>query len=264
MYTRSAIYLPAKDGEIVSVRTWLEGVQIADSETSPEEAVEAVPRRRDKSVPCTPLRRPHFQDQYTELSPTDTVFSHDSIFDALQHTPSSPASPRPGGRTIDYAETDASSVCGDEDDMCVADTVPLEQAYLPTPPASVDSYEPQTDEENALEPSTTDLLIPESNLVPPDTPRIHHLVSCLQCVLAGLSCTRRTPVCSRCNRTGDGAMCLLQRRRMRNEMSDGHGNVNRMPVLLKLWGCDEALHKRKVALAEQVYLPDCKCQRTLC
>jgi len=47
-------------------------------------------------------------------------------------------------------------------------------------------------------------------------------------------------------------MCLLQRRRMRSEMVDGQGNFNRMPVLLKIWGCDEAVHRRKVELAGEV------------
>jgi hypothetical protein len=257
-----ARYLQAGDGETASVRTWLEGVHIADGQSSPVEGFEAVPQRREKSVPCTPLRRPNLQDHYAELSPTDTAFSQDSIFDAFRCTPSSPTSPVPGGRKVQYAETDASSVCSEKDDVCLTDTVTHKYPYLPTPPASVHSYEPPTDEEDALEPNPPDLLIPDSKLIPPDTPRIHHLVSCLQCVLAGLPCTRRTPACSRCERNGHGEMCLLQRRRMRKEMSNGQGNFNRMPVLLKLWGCDEALHERKVALAEEVGFHSRHCQCT--
>jgi hypothetical protein len=244
--------LSVNNEDTASVRTWLQGIQIAHGESALGDAVESPSQDCDESIPCTPLRKPQLHEQYIELSPSDTTFSRDSIFDSPQQTPAQSKSARYAACKAKYAETDASSIYGEDDKTNLIDVIPHKLVLPSSPPASINSYDPPSDNEDALEayPATLSPQVPEITSL--DAPRIHHLVSCLQCVFAGLRCNRRTPACSRCKRSGESEMCLLQRRRIRSEMIDGCGTLNRIPVLLKVWGCDETVHQRKVELAEEV------------
>jgi hypothetical protein len=77
------------------------------------------------------------------------------------------------------------------------------------------------------------------------------ILSCYQCVMAGLPCSRSYPACSRCERAGNADTCLLFRRKLVGESTREIG-FNITPTLLLVEGEDEGVRKRKVALLQEV------------
>ena len=93
-------------------------------------------------------------------------------------------------------------------------------------------------------------------LIDPDEPRITRITSCTQCTVADLKCSRGVPSCSRCNRKGQGSLCLLQRARYMEELDE---ELPCSPtVLLRLKEDDEWIWQQKVKLSKEV----CVCSLT--
>lgn len=260
--------LRVEDDETTSVRTWLEDVQIVDGEVEPGRVTERQTQSGSKkSAPYTPPRRPQLVDKYEEVSPTDTTFSHGSVFSSSHSTPASPLSPISPthiNSKAQYPETDASSICGGEVEGIARNkdsTGLLLPQVVPhgSRPASLNSYDPPSKDEDVhlaeslLDAQNGAVAAPiESIAFTQDTPWLTWITSCLQCTLAGLPCSRTPPACSRCQRNGYGEICLLQRRRTRREMVNGNGMLNTAPVLLTLHGSDETVYTRKVELTKEV------------
>jgi hypothetical protein len=72
---------------------------------------------------------------------------------------------------------------------------------------------------------------------------------CLQCVVKGLPCDRAWPHCSRCSRSGDAAVCLLQRPRCSSQDESIEG-----PLVYALLHTseDDTEWAAKVVIEEQV------------
>src|SRR3954466_14152173 len=80
-----------EEGEDVGrITKWLEASTIEDFEGEIKQQIARV-------VPATPPRQPLLQELHDEISPTDTSFSCESIFDipGKYHAPSSPCPRRP-------------------------------------------------------------------------------------------------------------------------------------------------------------------------
>lgn len=86
--------------------------------------------------------------------------------------------------------------------------------------------------------------------IDPNKPRITQINSCTQCTVADLKCSRSVPSCSRCNRKGQGSLCLLQRARYRGELDSDLPCSS--TVLLKLKDDDESIWQQKVNLSKEV------------
>jgi hypothetical protein len=246
---------------VKAVAKWLREVRIADIE---EELVEIA---EDKLIPYTPIRGLQLRRKYEEISPTDTNFSDNTVFDAAELPPPSPQSPSPAinlGR-IAYPETEASSISDDDNDNQVpakvkstglltpADTAVIEQQdddclsiYSQNPPSTAEA-------ELCDKPTPFSISVP---LPPSPTgePQLIFLTSCLQCTLANLPCTRTLPSCSRCIRNGHGSMCLLHRKRTTAEVLDLHPTDVHYstPVLLKTWDTDERVWEAKLRLSDRL------------
>ncbi|KAJ4353137.1 hypothetical protein N0V95_003609 [Ascochyta clinopodiicola] len=91
-------------------------------------------------------------------------------------------------------------------------------------------------------------------LIDRDGPRITWITSCTQCILADLPCSRTTPCCSRCKRNGQANVCLLHRRKFREEVDSSEAEAYTTLVLLKLQGEDESHWREKLRLAREVHL----------
>ena len=86
--------------------------------------------------------------------------------------------------------------------------------------------------------------------IDPNKPRITRITSCTQCTVADLKCSRGVPSCSRCDRKGEGSLCLLQRARYTEEIESAlPGSPT---VLLKLKDDDELMWQQKVMLNKEV------------
>lgn len=235
------------------VAGWLEEVGPEDGDGDSTEA-----QKEEKLIPCTPLRHPQLLVEYDENSPT-TSFSYESVFDSPGATPTEGGPTSAKNRHHSYAETNASSIhddvnpCdGEEDLQCLVlpdDALDDEQS------ASLASYDPPS----AIN-SSSHLTIHSTNLAlfsvsphfDPHKPRLIWITSCLQCTLAGLPCSRSSPACSRCMRSGRSKLCLLHRRRTREEMVNGDSLLNTTPILLKAHGDDETVWQQKIRLAQEV------------
>jgi hypothetical protein len=253
------------NAETAGVRTWLADVHTAAGELESCQAIESKIQYESESKspsPCTPLRRRQLVCRYEEVSPTDTTFSCDSIFDSPPVSPTSPVSALPCDYEEEYAKSESSSECDGEGEIISAKEETINLLSPPTAnfsasrPVSLNSYDPPseaeyTDHAEHTHDSQNDTLAAEV-VLPNDIPQLTFLTSCLQCTLANLPCCRTSPNCKRCQRNGQGSLCLLQRRRTRSEMVNGKGHYNTTPVLLRLHGSDDALFERKVALAEEV------------
>jgi hypothetical protein len=86
--------------------------------------------------------------------------------------------------------------------------------------------------------------------IDPNEPRITRITSCTQCTVADLKCSRGVPSCSRCNRKGQGSLCLLQRGRYMEELDEDL--LCSPTVLLKLKDDDEWTWQQKVKLSKEV------------
>jgi hypothetical protein len=185
---------------------------------------------QEKVEPVTPLRRQYIQHQLCdELSPTDTTFSGTSGFDKSQRcnvldTPS---------REVRCYDNVSDTACEDEEEesrkpirqlkfnpdivktaSSSCDQVselkhePVHDAYVssphgPTKPASLTSCDP----DSKVEANTR-----------PTEPRFTIILSCLQCTLSSLPCSRTLPACKRCARGTSPSTCIMLRRRYDEEM----------------------------------------------
>lgn len=87
---------------------------------------------------------------------------------------------------------------------------------------------------------------------PPTGPQLVFITDCYQCLLAGLPCSRTLTCCSRCKRSEQRDLCLLQRRKLQHEMVPGDAIRNTTPVLLLLEKVDETIWKKKLELLSEL------------
>ncbi|CAI6333470.1 unnamed protein product [Periconia digitata] len=195
--------------------------------------------------PVTPPRDSALINRFVEVSPTDTTFSENknAIFD-------SPQSIREiysvgSARHNKYAETDASSV--DE-----TDNSSFKDGHDEINDVDSTSHQPTSTvisaRKNIQQPN--DRL--ETTRTVPSTLNRVCVLSCLQCAMKDLPCSRTTPSCQRCNRNDTAESCLLQRRRTADEMLSRDRNFCRTPVLLFQDGETENGWAKKVALQTQL------------
>ena len=194
------------------------------------------------SRPQTPLRslqRPISTGP--EPSPTNTNFTDQSIFDKPEEVSSTP--------DLDD-DDDAGSVSSVEAPTTVfhyKDYHQDKKALLVGSPSvnSLNSIEPPSDLEEEERVVQAPIRIPASP--DPGKPHLVWMVSCLQCTLANLPCSRTLPSCSRCVRNGFGALCLTQRKRFYEESRGGFTGCYD-PVLLRLAEEDQEVWDSKVQL----------------
>lgn len=242
------------------VKDWLEEIEEHDS-SEKSDLNGGIPPKKDTHTPVTPLRPLVLQQTYNEVSPTNTSFSGESVFDTPYRGRHEPGSPCPCGRFRENVSA-ASSVT-EEDEECDLPSK-LRANQLPAPrfapgplqPASLNSYEPLSEsEDTAVDETEILVVIPKTYSPPrdPNEPRFVNLVSCLQCTLAGLPCSRKSPSCSRCKRNRSDKVCLLYRRRFHEEVDRSNPHVCTDPVLLKLKGEDDEGWQTKLELSESLH-----------
>ncbi|KAL5445795.1 hypothetical protein PMIN06_007972 [Paraphaeosphaeria minitans] len=235
------------------VETWLAAM---DSKVEFQKAQQTT----TTAPPGTPALRPLSIQQYgaqlcEEVSPTDTDFSYDSIFDSPCGPTNSSCVSAPRHR---YPETDASSL-NDEDE------IRARKELLARLELSDDSGFESATSATLLDHSPLGSVSPESSptLVPTTpTPAVEgfdpyatHLIlltSCLQCVLSGLPCSRTLPACSRCLRHGHGGLCLAQRKRHHSEIYCADDSVDTDPLLLVAEGDDDGTFQKKIQLQNEL------------
>jgi hypothetical protein len=214
-----------------------------------------------KELPVTPVRSRETSLSLDEVSPTNTSFSYDTIFD----------SPRPkdtGSRDFDdVSDTSATTIEEGEPDWSscekpVREVAKEEEEDIVTPSealstnyaGSLNSISPPSSTLSTAVPLPEDLL--SSPVHDPSKPRLVWITSCLQCTLARLPCSRKHPSCSRCKRKGEGDVCLLRRRKLGEERVRGNLKGNQISVLLRVNGSeddmDEGVWERKVKLAKEL------------
>jgi hypothetical protein len=197
----------------------------------------------------TPRRQYVQQQQYEEASPTNTRFSGTSIFDKA-HRYEGLVDPSPQDCFRDIV-SDVTSLTGDDcpDTPCKR---PHKSIFKPDSlqAASLNSYDPDSEIEGQH--------IPEAYTPYPRKPNHTHLVtilSCMQCTLLSLPCSRTTPACTRCIRSAAPSTCLLLRRPFIGEIETSSMGSCPVPVLLKLRNEDPETWKQKMqvrkALVEQ-------------
>lgn len=180
-----------------------------------------------------------------ELSPTDTDFSFRSIFDEPCHS--------------SEGAHETGSICSNSSDECsVSECCPsgaqrrrlLSQDSLEDlAPASLNSYEPPSVAESTEQ--TVNPIGIASIPLQEDEKGTFFVVSCLQCTLVGLRCSRTVPACSRCVRNGVEC-CLVQRRQKPHELNDKSLDSHNTPVLVRLKDEDDRVWRKKEQLAQEV------------
>ncbi|KAJ4379246.1 hypothetical protein N0V86_005291 [Didymella sp. IMI 355093] len=208
--------------------------------------------------PTTPPRRALLPTHYEEISPTNTSFSEDSIFD----TPGFSGS---GWYDDDvFHDDDPDAVPADDLRWCSIEKERL--SYAATTPAHVDadsweadshaSYDPPSEAADDLQKASKVQEEVSSAAAEPtldsDKPRPTFLTSCIQCIHADLPCSRKAPACSRCKRKGQAALCLLHRRLYPEEIKKSDATWYTTLVLLKLRGEDNDMWKEKLKLANKL------------
>jgi hypothetical protein len=225
------------------------------SSTPPHPLDDKSSKAEDKKLPATPVRSRETFLNFDEVSPTDTSFSYDTIFDT-------PEIKEAGERYLDDV-SDTSTTTIDEvgPDWSSREEQMQEheeKEYIVTPSDALSSH--SAGNHNSICPPSSTLSIPvspddEQLAQPPcdrTKPRLVWITSCLQCTLVGLPCSRTPPSCSRCARKGDGDICLLRRRKMAEERVRGDRTRNRVGVLLKIKGQDEVVWGRKKTLEQEL------------
>jgi hypothetical protein len=208
--------------------------------------------------PATPPRRGSLPTHYEEISPTNTSFSEDSIFD----TPGFSGS----GWIDDDVFRDDDPDTAPADDLGCSSIENEKLSYAVTTPAHVDadsweadshaSYDtPSEAADDLQEASKVQEEVSSAAAEPtldPDKSRPTFLTSCIQCIHADLPCSRKAPACSRCKRKGQAALCLLHRRICPEEIKKSDATWCTTLILLKLRGEDEDMWKEKLKLANKV------------
>lgn len=235
------------------ISQWLDQIQIAGTDNKQPYDIHEAERLegdgvcRTKTPPVTPIRKPQLTHPHAGISPTDTNFSDDKIFDS----PLSLRVPAPFGSSNpllndDYTDTDVSSV-GETDDDDDRGKSGNNNNY--EVPPSLKSYDPLSSVATLPQAAIAD----QAPSKPPlSTSNLVYLVSCLQCVTKGLPCSRTAPACHRCIRNGHGDVCLLQRRLTIDEMFEVEGVYNRTPMLLNFKEETELVRAQKMVLREEL------------
>lgn len=182
----------------------------------------------------------------SELSPTDTNFSFRSVFDQPHQ--------------VGEGSEDTQSLCSTSSvGYPVSDCCPSETCHKrllsrdsvdDLAPESLDSYEPSSEVEESGDPHV-DKAVHASTILQVNGEQMIFVVSCLQCTLAGLRCSRTTPTCSRCIRNGVEC-CLVQRRRKLHEMDRNSFISSDTPILVRLKDDDDSSWRKKEQLAQEV------------
>lgn len=208
------------EGELGRVIEWLKEIDLGADEKE---------QIKEEAGPRTPPRRQYERLLYEEVSPTDTTFSGASIFDKSYRQHEELDRPRQCRDDI----SEATSV--DEDDE-----KPTRQTVFDARSGTLFDDGPD---------STVDEIYAEvqpRSVFEPNTIRLTTIISCLQCTLASLPCSRTSPSCTRCIRNNFSSFCLLQRRLFDDEIADTPPELCLTPVLLKLATEDEGSWKKKM------------------
>lgn len=202
-----------EEEEIDRVISWLEDMHFgSDSE-------------QDKVEPATPPpKRPFHEQSFNEVSPTDTTFSGGSVFDKPYCQNLLLGSPGPYHDDI----SDVTSVDGEEREPIKQPI--FQSSHLPAHAADV----------------TDKTCLPD-----PNAPRLTTILSCIQCTLANLPCSRTPPACTRCTRNATPS-CLLQRRLFSDEIAAAPTDLCTQPVLLKLVSESEEVWEKKMGVMQEL------------
>jgi hypothetical protein len=220
---------------------------------------------QDKVEPVTPLRRQYIQHQlYDEVSPTETTFSGMSIIDK-PHRNEALNSP---SRQVRFYN-DLSDTAGEGEEK--GSSRPIRQpnfTLITVKSASLNSCDPdssfgqQTIKATHATPSygstrpvsatfyDTDPIVKED--IRPIEPRFTIILSCLQCTLHSLPCSRTLPTCKRCTRGSSPSTCIMLRRRYDEELSVTSGFNVQTHAILKLRDEDPDVWKSKMRTRDKL------------
>ncbi|KAF9695084.1 hypothetical protein EKO04_007046 [Ascochyta lentis] len=238
---------------IVDEQEWISSwLRDADGEEGDRDVVDA--GNFGEVEPVTPPRRPAQLLYYDEISPTSTSFSRGSVFD----TPEVSGNPGTGEDPFCDDISGITSVLNLEAGKGQDNSEIVGEDYNNFEIKSFASYDPpsEIDEDLTHSINNTCKALTDTAALPidPRKPRITWITSCTQCTLADLPCSRTTPCCSRCKRNGQANVCLLHRRKFRDEIERSESEACTKPVLLKLKGDDESHWREKLRLADEVRL----------
>lgn len=206
--------------------------------------------------PATPRRQstPTYED---DLSPTNTSFSDNSIFDPSD-------AKRDPWFDDPFADDVPDLAPADNDGQTVISKVRWLSADLAAPPVEIDRsdntsdllVEPPTelahDEQHEADSVASTCTTAVNVRADPDDPRIARITSCAQCIVANLPCSRTYPCCTRCKRNGHAKLCLLHRMRFLEELDEDKLLSCTIPVLLKVKNEDEAILQQKIEFLKEV------------
>jgi hypothetical protein len=213
------------EDEISRVAEWLQEIECGTDE---KEQV------AHQEQPRTPIRRQYVRRVFDEVSPTDTIFSGASIFDKPHREYHGLESSR------QHRDNDSDATSFDDTDQ-----KPLKQPNF--------GHETGDTINRGLTSIVTQTPAEIQHHITLDStkPRLVTILSCLQCTLASLPCSRTLPTCMRCIRN-KVTSCLLQRRIFTDESLDSPGEPYTSPVLLKFAGEDEEIWQRKMEVKDEL------------
>ncbi|CAN9376080.1 hypothetical protein AA0119_g5185 [Alternaria tenuissima] len=241
------------------IKGWLEKLESRDPKADESEGHQISQDKIRVLEPTTPTKQTSARPIRDEVSPTDTTFSESSIFDRpLRKGLFSSPTPRCETRGDD---SDTTSIGSDDWELATKTKRPAERLVPPTfslPPSvpspsldfSVSISDADTGEPTTVSDPKAQLPLSTQE---PNEPRPVWITSCLQCILAGLPCSRTYPSCNRCKRNDCAEECLLHRRCFVSETLDlTEAGGCKIPILLKVKGERDEIWKRKVELAEDL------------
>ncbi|KAI4663692.1 uncharacterized protein J4E78_004109 [Alternaria triticimaculans] len=239
------------------IEGWLDKLNIRGAEIDGSECTTDTDEEAGYGPTTPPRRSDHRFVPQDEVSPTDTSFSGQSIFDKpLRKNLFGSPTPK-----FEIQDDDSDTTSIDSRDWAPAHgkertlerLVPPAFALRPSKPSARPNPHEAASQTDTDDLTAVPHLDPQHTLPPhdPNEPRPVWITSCLQCTLAGLPCSRTYPSCSRCKRHNRADECLLQRRRFTSEvMYSSLMDRSTAPALLKVKGEDEGVWERKVELAE--------------
>jgi hypothetical protein len=183
--------------------------------------------------PATPPPKAFRRGVNDEVSPTDTTFSGASVFDKPYHHL---------GNSRHFRD-DVSDITSfhDYEEKPIKQPV-FERKALTLPPSTC-----LADVNELINKESHPITTPE-----PNTPRLATVLSCIQCTLASLSCSRSTPSCTRCIRNNAAPSCLLRRRLFPHEIAVARAELCTLPNLLKLKDENEDVWVNKMAAMQEL------------
>ncbi|KAH7074479.1 hypothetical protein BKA63DRAFT_314741 [Paraphoma chrysanthemicola] len=237
--------------DLGKVKGWLKELRLANGEN------DVLKHPGEESAPVTPPRKPQTYQQVEKISPTDTSFSGNTIFDTPARGGCEPESPCAQRRFHDDSSY-VTSVESAYDERYwnieeKGSETPPKPVFGPTRlrPESLNSYGTNTSTSEDQHEGPRSVTAPRAlRLHDPSSPRIVNILSCLQCTWVGLSCSRTTPSCTRCIRNKTPDTCLLLRHRYLHEINHADDKNCARPVLLKVKDEDEIAWQNKLVVAE--------------